>query len=77
MDTTGRYGHGLRFDDFYEDVLNQAEISGDPHVPDPDILYESMSDEYEFFQQWLDRPDDESHISLDHFNEMKCIEIYG
>ena len=33
--------------------------------------------DYEFYEEWLDRDDDEQDISLEDYNEMRCIEEYG
>ena len=32
-------------------------------------------EDYEFYEEWLDR--DEQDISLEDYNEMRCIEEYG
>lgn len=34
-------------------------------------------EDYEFYEEWLDRDDDEQDISLEDYNEMRCIEEYG
>ena len=34
-------------------------------------------EDYEFYEEWLDRDDDEQDISLEDYNEMRCIEKYG
>jgi len=34
-------------------------------------------DEYEFYDEWLNRDDDESSIGLEEYNDMRCIEEYG
>ena len=34
-------------------------------------------EDYEFYEEWLDRDDDEQDISLEDCNEMRCIEEYG
>jgi len=33
--------------------------------------------DYEFFDDWNNRSDDEYDISLDDYNEMRCCEEYG
>ena len=34
-------------------------------------------EDYEFYEEWLDRDDDEQDISLEDYNKMRCIEEYG
>ena len=34
-------------------------------------------DDYEFFDDWCNRDDDEHDISLDDYNDMRCEEEYG
>lgn len=34
-------------------------------------------DEYEFYEDWLNRDGDENGIGLEEYNEMRCIEEYG
>ena len=34
-------------------------------------------DEYEYYDEWLNRDPEEDHISLDEFEEMRSIEDYG
>ena len=33
--------------------------------------------EYEFYEDWLNRDGDENSIGLEEYNEMRCIEEYG
>lgn len=32
-------------------------------------------DEYEFYDEWLNRNDDKSDIGLEEYNDMRCIQI--
>lgn len=34
-------------------------------------------DEYNYYDEWLDRDDEEQDISLDEYEEMRSIEDYG
>lgn len=34
-------------------------------------------DDYEFYEDWCNRDDDEYNIGLEDYNEMRCIEEYG
>lgn len=34
-------------------------------------------EDYEFYEEWLNRDNDEYNISLDDYDEMRCIEEYG
>ena len=34
-------------------------------------------DDYEFYDEWVNRSDDEQDISLERYDEMRCIEEYG
>jgi len=34
-------------------------------------------EDYEFYDDWLNRDEDEYSISLEDYNEMRCIEEYG
>ena len=47
----------------YQKIINQTEV----FIMDPE--------DYEFYEEWLDR--DEQDISLEDYNEMRCIEEYG
>ena len=38
---------------------------------------EYLKEEYEFYDEWKNRPDEEAHISLDDYNDMRCAETYG
>ena len=34
-------------------------------------------EDYEFYDDWCTRDDDERDIGLEEYNEMRCIESYG
>ena len=34
-------------------------------------------DEYEFYDEWLNRSEEEHSIDLEDYNDMRCIEEYG
>lgn len=34
-------------------------------------------DEYEFYEEWCNRSDDEYNIGLEDYNDMRCAEEYG
>ena len=34
-------------------------------------------DEYEFYDEWLNRSEEEHDIGLEDYNDMRCIEEYG
>lgn len=34
-------------------------------------------EDYEFYDDWANRDEEERGISLDEYNEMRCIEEYG
>lgn len=38
---------------------------------------EKLADEYEFYEDWLNRDGDEFGISLSDYNDMRCAEEYG
>lgn len=35
------------------------------------------NEDYEFYDDWANRDDDESSISLEDYNDMRCAEEYG
>ena len=59
------------FKSFYDENIDQFDGKTREQV------YEEFSDQYEFFDKWLKRDDEESHISLENFNEMECQRVYG
>ena len=34
-------------------------------------------EDFEFFEEWQNRDEEEYGISLEDYNEMRCIEMYG
>lgn len=35
------------------------------------------SEEYEYYEEWLDRAPEYDSMSLEEFNDMRCIQDYG
>lgn len=59
------------FKSFYDANIDQFDGKSREQV------YEEFLDQYEFFDKWLNRDDEESHISLEDFNEIECQKVYG
>ena len=64
--------NGVNFDYFYDDYYSKVD-GGDPALS-PDELWDEMTEEYLYFEEWLNRPDDEFHIPLHVYNEQRLME---
>jgi len=43
----------------------------------PDEFYKRCEEQYEFFKEWLDRPDKVGDMDLDEYEEWRTCEDYG